>query len=104
MSFLISASKKVVTNVSRSMYQRHKLQNARHISVAALNCEKIAFKMSNESKVSSFESAIINAENIVGYQASYLTLRHLLNDEMSSLGPHMRQFISSGHPLVDTCK
>lgn len=104
MSFIISASKKAVLNVSRSMYQRHKLQNARHISVTAMNREKIALKMSNEAKISSFESAIINAESIVGYQASYLTLRHLLNDEMSNLGPHMRQFVSSGHPLVETCK
>lgn len=48
--------------------------------------------------------AVSDAEKIVGYPTSYLTLRSLLSDEMSNIAIHMRKLVGSSHPLLKTAK
>ena len=48
--------------------------------------------------------AVSDAEKIVGYPTSYLTLRSLLSDEMSNIAVHMRKLVGSSHPLLKTAK
>ncbi|CAO1431373.1 unnamed protein product [Diamesa tonsa] len=102
---MLSSTKNIVQNaVSRSMYQRYKLINARQISTSTINREKLAFKIKPEVKTSTFERALLDAESIVGYQSSAMSLRYLINDDMTNLTPYVKSFLKSGHPLIKTCK
>uniref|UniRef100_T1IZC4 Decaprenyl-diphosphate synthase subunit 2 n=1 Tax=Strigamia maritima TaxID=126957 RepID=T1IZC4_STRMM len=47
---------------------------------------------------------ISDAERVVGYPTSYLSLRCLLSDEISNLAAHVRKLVGTGHPLLKTAK
>lgn len=63
--------------------------------------EKIATKTETKNE---WNRALSEAEKIVGYQTSYLSLRYLLSDEITNLALHMRKLVGSSHPLVNTGK
>lgn len=63
--------------------------------------EKLATKMEAKNE---WNRALSEAEKIVGYQTSFLSLRYLLSDEITNLALHMRKLIGSTHPLVGTAK
>ena len=46
--------------------------------------------------------ALSDAEKIVGYPTSFLSLRCLLNDEISNIAMYMKRFAMSEHPLLRT--
>ncbi|KAJ8680881.1 hypothetical protein QAD02_016668 [Eretmocerus hayati] len=48
--------------------------------------------------------AIAEAEKIVGYPTSFLSLRWLLNDETANLAVHLRKLVGTNHPLLRTSK
>lgn len=50
--------------------------------------------------------AVSEAEKIVGYPTSFLTLRWLLSDEIANVALHIRKLIGTGsnHPLLKTAK
>lgn len=48
--------------------------------------------------------AVSEAEKIVGYPTSFLSLRCLLSDEMSNIALHMRKLVSTKHPLLKTAR
>uniref|UniRef100_A0A0B7ALW7 Decaprenyl-diphosphate synthase subunit 2 n=2 Tax=Arion vulgaris TaxID=1028688 RepID=A0A0B7ALW7_9EUPU len=52
----------------------------------------------------SFSKAVSDAEKIVGYPTSFLSLRCLLSDEMSNIALHMRKLVGTKHPLVKTAR
>lgn len=96
----LSSSRKVFTNlIARSSYNRMKC--ARHISTASRLQEKIVVKTETKNE---WNRALSEAEKIVGYQTSYLSLRYLLSDEITNLAMHMRKLVGSTHPLVGTGK
>lgn len=74
----------------------------RQIATAPRMLEKMALK-SSENK-NEWNRALSEAEKIVGYETSYLSLRYLLSDEITNLALHMRKLIGSTHPLVGTGK
>lgn len=89
------STKKVFTNlITRSSYDRS-------ISTAPQLREKIVVKTETKNE---WNRALSEAEKIVGYQTSYLSLRYLLSDEITNLAMHMRKLIGSTHPLVGTGK
>uniref|UniRef100_T1JCC4 Decaprenyl-diphosphate synthase subunit 2 n=1 Tax=Strigamia maritima TaxID=126957 RepID=T1JCC4_STRMM len=47
---------------------------------------------------------VSDAERVVGYTTSYLSLRCLLSDEISNLAAHVRKLVGTGHPLLKTAK
>ncbi|KRT82650.1 hypothetical protein AMK59_3751 [Oryctes borbonicus] len=51
-----------------------------------------------------FSKAISEAEKVVGYPTSFLSLRWLLSDEMANIGLLLRRLIGTRHPLVKTAK
>jgi decaprenyl-diphosphate synthase subunit 2 len=63
--------------------------------------EKLATKMEAKNE---WNRALSEAEKIVGYQTSFLSLRYLLSDEITNLALHLRKLIGSSHPLVHTAK
>lgn len=94
------STKTALTNlIARSSFNR--LKCARHISTASRMHEKIVVKTETKNE---WNRALSEAEKIVGYQTSYLSLRYLLSDEITNLALHMRKLVGSTHPLVGTGK
>ncbi|XP_017766217.1 PREDICTED: decaprenyl-diphosphate synthase subunit 2 [Eufriesea mexicana] len=48
--------------------------------------------------------AVSEAEKIVGYPTSFLSLRWLLSDEVANVALHLRKLVGSNHPLLKTAK
>lgn len=48
--------------------------------------------------------AVSEAEQIVGYPTSFLSLRWLLSDEIANVALHLRKLVGSNHPLLKTAK
>lgn len=99
LSRLYSAKTMFTNLVARSSY--NKLKYACQISTASRLQDKIVVKTETKNE---WNRALSEAEKIVGYQTSYLSLRYLLSDEITNLAIHMRKLIGSTHPLVGTGK
>jgi len=87
------ATKKLVSNFQIKYF--------RHISSTSVSCDKLATKIDTKNE---WNRALSEAEKIVGYQTSFMSLRYLLSDEITNLALHMRKLIGSTHPLVGTAK
>ncbi|RZF37704.1 hypothetical protein LSTR_LSTR003115 [Laodelphax striatellus] len=48
--------------------------------------------------------AVSEAEKVVGYPTSFLSLRWLLSDEIANVALHLRKLVGSNHPLLKTAK
>lgn len=48
--------------------------------------------------------AVNEAEKIVGYPTSFLSLRWLLNDEVANVANHIKRLIGTNHPLLATAR
>ncbi|ESO05076.1 hypothetical protein HELRODRAFT_111519 [Helobdella robusta] len=55
-------------------------------------------------KPSEWKAAITEAEKIVGYSTSFLSLRCLLSDELSNVAVHMKKLVGTSHPLIKTAQ
>ncbi|KAF4519388.1 hypothetical protein B566_EDAN008696 [Ephemera danica] len=51
-----------------------------------------------------WNKAVSEAEKIVGYPTSFLSLRWLLSDEIANIALHLRKLVGSNHPLLKTAK
>jgi decaprenyl-diphosphate synthase subunit 2 len=58
----------------------------------------------SSSKVTEWNKAVSDAEKIVGYSTSFLSLRCLLSDELSNVAMQMRKLVGTGHPLLKTAR
>jgi len=77
------------------------ITKSRCIATTTVTCEKLATKTEAKHE---WNRALSEAEKIVGYQTSFLSLRYLLSDEITNLALHMRKLVGSSHPLVSTAK
>lgn len=93
---MMNSSKKLLINLAS------KCSNVRHVSTAQKNQDKLAFK--RQPVKNNWNQALINAEKIVGYKTSFLSLNNLLSDEVTQLALHLRKLVGSSHPLVETAK
>ena len=57
-----------------------------------------AYSKTHEAK------AVSEAERLVGYPTSFLSLRHLLTDEVSNVASYMKKLLTSRHPLIHTIR
>jgi decaprenyl-diphosphate synthase subunit 2 len=89
----IQAGKKLIANMQSL--------SSRSVSVTTQVNDKIMVKAETKNE---WNRALSEAEKIVGYQTSYLSLRYLLSDEVTNLALHMRKLVGSTHPLVSTGK
>jgi len=55
-------------------------------------------------KKNPWNRAITEAEKLVGFPTSYISMRSLFNDEFSNIAMHMRKLIGSDHPVLKTAK
>ncbi|KAF5885488.1 decaprenyl-diphosphate synthase subunit 2, partial [Clarias magur] len=51
---------------------------------------------------SSWSKVVSDAEKIVGYPTSFMSLRCLLSDELSNVAMHVRKLVGTKHPLLNT--
>lgn len=73
----------------------------RHIAVTPTINDKLATKTVQKHD---WNRAVSEAEKIVGYPTSFLSLRWLLSDEIANVALHMRKLVGSTHPLLKTAK
>lgn len=59
---------------------------------------------SSSQFVQKWNKAVSQAEKVVGYPTSFLSLRCLLSDELSNVAFHMRKLVGTKHPLVKTAR
>ncbi|XP_076752642.1 decaprenyl diphosphate synthase subunit 2 [Xylocopa sonorina] len=64
---------------------------------------KVETKLTGNQKPD-WNRAVSEAEKIVGYPTSFLSLRWLLSDEIANVALHLRKLVGSNHPLLKTAK
>lgn len=75
------------------------LENKRNVSTSNVLNAKLA-----QEKKPDWNRAVSEAEKIVGYPTSFLSLRWLLSDEIANVALHLRKLVGSNHPLLKTAK
>ncbi|KXJ27494.1 decaprenyl-diphosphate synthase subunit 2 [Exaiptasia diaphana] len=70
----------------------------RHVS------RRFLWSYDNLAKKDDFNQALSDAEKLVGYPTSFLSLRCLLSDELSNVAMYMKRLIGSKHPLLKTAR
>ncbi|KAG5856032.1 hypothetical protein ANANG_G00003540 [Anguilla anguilla] len=53
---------------------------------------------------SNWSKVVSEAEKIVGYPTSFMSLRCLLSDELSNVAMHVRKLVGTKHPLLNTAR
>ena len=56
------------------------------------------------SDINDWSKAVSDAEKIVGYPTSFMSLRCLLSDELSNVAMNMRKLVGTQHPLLKTAR
>ncbi|CAO1377027.1 unnamed protein product [Diamesa serratosioi] len=79
-----------------------KSSNIRHVSTAQKNFDNLAYQ--RQPVKNNWNQTLSNAEKIVGYKRSFLSLSNLLSDEVTQLSLHLTKLVGSSHPLVETAK
>ncbi|KAL6072706.1 hypothetical protein STEG23_011364 [Scotinomys teguina] len=51
-----------------------------------------------------WNQVVSEAEKIVGYPASFMSLRCLLSDELSNIAMQLRKLVGTQHPLLTTAR
>ncbi|KAG8337462.1 all trans-polyprenyl-diphosphate synthase PDSS2 [Homalodisca vitripennis] len=89
-SFLKYAAGSVNIHFKKSFHKDVSLQN-------------VAGKLAQNQRPD-WNRAVSEAEKIVGYPTSFLSLRWLLSDEIANVALHLRKLVGSNHPLLKTAK
>lgn len=84
-------------------------QIKRTICISA--CDRFYFSNINQaehkvavSQKTDWNKTMSEAEKIVGYPTSFLSLRWLLSDEIANVALHLRKLVGSNHPVLKTAK
>ena len=56
------------------------------------------------TKKNSWNRAVSDAEKLVGYPTSLMSVRALMDDDFANIAVHMRKLIGSEHPVFHTVK
>lgn len=73
----------------------------RSLTTSPNHWEKLATKPVQKHD---WNRVVSEAEKIVGYPTSFLSLRWLLSDEIANVALHLRKLVGSTHPLLKTAK
>ena len=80
--------------------QGRKLQQLRGISFWGSSRNE----SNSDKNVQGWKKAVSEAEKIVGYPTSFMSLRCLLSDELSNVAIQMRKLVGTGHPLLQIAR
>lgn len=67
-------------------------------------CSTQRGSVAQHSSKPDWNRAVSEAEKIVGYPTSFLSLRWVLSDEIANVALHLRKLVGSNHPLLKTAK
>lgn len=67
------------------------------------SCRSISRLLSTKT-YNDWNKAVSDAEKIVGYPTSYMSLRCLISDEFSNVAMHLRKLVGTRHPLLKTAR
>ncbi|CAG9801362.1 unnamed protein product [Chironomus riparius] len=93
-----SLVRKIVYSTSKDL---NLINLSKHISSTSLSNVQNATKPIRKHN---WNQAVSEAEKIVGYPTSFLSLRWLLSDEIANVALHLRKLVGSNHPLLKTAK
>lgn len=82
--------------------QQTDIKQRRSFSLSATMYDNLATK--TKAQKIDWNRAVSEAEKIVGYPTSFLSLRWLLSDEIANVAMHLRKLVGSNHPLLKTAK
>nr|XP_012229392.1 PREDICTED: decaprenyl-diphosphate synthase subunit 2-like [Linepithema humile] len=92
------------------LWKSHEIfQTQRTICVSAKNGYHFSDVTQAENKIAvnqktDWNKTMSEAEKIVGYPTSFLSLRWLLSDEIANVALHLRKLVGTTHPLLKTAK
>lgn len=69
-----------------------------------LTCCVRSVSLWGNSTVAQWNKAVSEAEKVVGYPTSFMSLRCLLSDELSNVAMQMHKLVGTGHPLLKTAR
>lgn len=67
------------------------------------SCRSLSRLLSSKT-YNDWNKAVSDAEKIVGYPTSYMSLRCLISDEFSNVAMHLRKLVGTRHPLLKTAR
>ncbi|XP_062379534.1 decaprenyl-diphosphate synthase subunit 2 [Sardina pilchardus] len=65
---------------------------------------KRSISLFSNTSPSNWTKVVSDAEKIVGYPTSFMSLRCLLSDELSNVAMHVRKLVGTKHPLLNTAR
>ncbi|KAG4076270.1 hypothetical protein HA402_014819 [Bradysia odoriphaga] len=80
---------------------RHQLACTTGQPNALNNCRTLTMKAIQKHD---WHRIVSEAESVVGYPTSFLSLRWLMSDEIANVALYLRRLIESNHPLLNTAK
>lgn len=111
------ARHQLAITLNRQYHRHHLLATStifREQHVSKVQCRNTFATTSNTTKLEKVDAKIIHkhewdravsdAEKIVGYPTSFLSLRWLLSDDVANVAMHLRKLVGSTHPLLKTAK
>lgn len=87
---------------SASFQRIYRLQS--FINRSKFASTRLLWNQENLAKKDDFKQALSEAEKLVGYPTSFLSLRCLLSDEISNVAMYMKRLVGSSHPLLKTAR
>ncbi|XP_038865595.1 decaprenyl-diphosphate synthase subunit 2 isoform X3 [Salvelinus namaycush] len=72
--------------------------------IVLLNRGQRNISLFSNTTPSNWNKVVSDAEKIVGYPTSFLSLRCLLSDELSNAAMHVRKLVGTKHPLLNTAR
>ncbi|XP_031643892.1 decaprenyl-diphosphate synthase subunit 2 isoform X2 [Oncorhynchus kisutch] len=70
--------------------------------ISLLNRGQRNISIFSNATPSNLNKVVSDAEKIVGYPTSFVSLRCLLSDELSNVAMHVRKLVGTKHPLLST--
>ncbi|XP_041710863.1 all trans-polyprenyl-diphosphate synthase PDSS2-like isoform X2 [Coregonus clupeaformis] len=72
--------------------------------IGVLNRGQRNISIFSNTTPSNWNKVVSDAEKIVGYPTSFMSLRCLLSDELSDVAMHVRKLVGTKHPLLNTAR
>lgn len=96
-------------SVTTFLWKSHTFQTQRAICISTRDRFYFSNVNQAENKVAvnqktDWNKTMSEAEKIVGYPTSFLSLRWLLSDEIANVALHLRKLVGSNHPVLKTAK
>lgn len=90
-----------LSTVTKDWKKLERFSKCSYVTTTDAKSEKLVAKTVQKHD---WNRAVSEAEKIVGYPTSFLSLRWLLSDEIANVALHLRKLVGSTHPLLKTAK